>query len=372
MVTKDERAAGTSQILAGNSNYRSVKPNRDNTGIVIVEKTDNGDVSFTIPFNSNPNMLLQSAGKVIGTDVSYNRALSLLKQDDETTFNNLYRSKLNNTDDVLMEGFDTIDTIDNEGAYNTLEINTGKTKKVENADGRKTIVPITETPVQLFTEALGTSTFGYDEELTKMVPVMEQIFKDSKIGSLVDDMNVFVLIDDDDKNKSGKELNDYIEARGSISPNLLKIYLPNVMNGPIYVHQENDKAKNVSRINQITRTIYDAANEGRKLSPNDFGFMQNKYDRELNKGAYEYESKNDSFVLPGSKVKFQWNGGDGSKNENSQIRNTSSLYTKIRVNGKIVTVDENNNIVEEVVVKTPTVDVAGKWDRFNKPTDIKD
>ena len=49
-----------------------------------------------------------------------------------------------------MEDFSTIPTRDKKGAYNVLKINTGKTKKVENEDGVKRIIPITETPFEMF------------------------------------------------------------------------------------------------------------------------------------------------------------------------------------------------------------------------------
>tara|TARA_R110002096_G_scaffold337121_1_gene530456 strand:+ start:4 stop:1239 length:1236 start_codon:yes stop_codon:yes gene_type:complete len=363
---KEERAAGSAQILALNDGYRKVSANQDNTAINI---TTNDNVVFSIPFNSNPNMLLQGAGKVIGTDVSYKNSLSLMQQNDPTTYNNLYKNQLSNSTDVNMEDFSTIPTRDKKGAYNVLKINTGKTEKVENKDGVKRIIPITETPFEMFNEALGNSLRGYDTELTKMVPVMEEIFKSSGISSLVNDQNLFTVIDDDDKNDEKLQLNEYVDAIGNVSPSLLKIYLPEVMNGPIYLLQEDDQKKNVSRINKITKTLYDAANEGRKLSPNDFGFMQNSFDRTVNEGAYKYEENNASFVIPGSKVKFLWNGGDGSKFENAQIKNNQGQYMQVRDDfGNIITINKDNEVVEEVKVKA-TVDSKGKWDIYNKPTE---
>ena len=268
-----------------------------------------------------------------------------------------------------MEDFSTIPTRDKKGAYNVLKINTGKTEKVENKDGVKRIIPITETPFEMFNEALGNSLRGYDTELTKMVPVMEEIFKSSGISSLVNDQNLFTVIDDDDKNDRKLQLNEYVDAIGNVSPSLLKIYLPEVMNGPIYLLQEDNQEENVSRINKITKTLYDAANEGRKLSPNDFGFMQNSFDRTVNEGAYKYEENNASFVIPGSKVKFLWNGGDGSKFENAQIKNNQGQYMQVRDDfGNIITINKDNEVVEEVKVKA-TVDSKGKWDIYNKPTE---
>ena len=363
---KEERAAGSAQILALNDGYRKVSANQDNTAINI---TTNDNVVFSIPFNSNPNMLLQGAGKVIGTDVSYKNSLSLMQQNDPTTYNNLYINQLSNSTDVNMKDFNTIPTRDKKGAYNVLKINTGKTKEVENKDGVKRIIDITETPFEMFNEALGDSFLGYRAELTKMVPVMEEIFKSSGISSLVNDQNLFTVIDDDDKNDRKLQLNEYVDAIGNVSPSLLKIYLPEVMNGPIYLLQEDNQEENVSRINKITKTLYDAANEGRKLSPNDFGFMQNSVDRTVNEGAYKYEENNASFVIPGSKVKFLWNGGDGSKFENAQIKNNQGQYMQVRDDdGNIITINKDNEVVEEVKVKA-TVDSKGKWDIYNKPTE---
>ena len=363
---KEERAAGSAQILALNDGYRKVSANQDNTAINI---TTNDNVVFSIPFNSNPNMLLQGAGKVIGTDVSYKNSLSLMQQNDPTTYNNLYKNQLSNSTDVNMEDFSTIPTRDKKGAYNVLKINTGKTKEVENEDGVKRIITITETPFEMFNQALGNSLRGYDAELTKMVPVMEEIFKKSGISSLVNDQNLFTVIDDDDKNDGKLQLNEYVDAIGNVSPSLLKIYLPEVMNGPIYLLQEDNQEENVSRINKITKTLYDAANEGRKLSPNDFGFMQNSVDRTVNEGAYKYEENNASFVIPGSKVKFLWNGGDGSKFENAQIKNNQGQYMQVRDDdGNIITINKDNEVVVEVKEKA-TVDSKGKWNIYNKPTE---
>ena len=371
-----------------------------NDSIVNIEKAPGGkgfnvtttadgktSISF-VPWNQNPDTLLDGSSQLIGADTSLEKGLAYMFGTNSEGFNTLYTQQAGDSPRIREQAsFETPDNVAEVINYNEIKINTGEWKKKIDASGKEvdTETPVTAKPLEILETAIGAGDDARvkDRDINRLDDILIGITKvvdGLNIGSLNDTNAVVTMIDDDKENDAGRDLESYLTGdnkdfwTGGASN--IEIYYPELMSGPIFIPDQgsskSDAKKTASLIDDVYATLVKAENEGRRLAPNDFSFIRN--DNQLNaynKDVYDWARANDTFTdTQGSK--FQWNDGLGLTYDTKQYTNLPPNVQEVRTtSGEKILVEKLDNgefkIVEEVDLNQP-VNSKGPMSKYNSPT----
>ena len=375
--SEQERAAGIAHLKGANAGIVDIIPTDDRKGVSVVTKKDNVTSTQFIPFNSDARLYLDGSSQVVGAGVDIGKSLNYLQNTDPGAFEKFIVGQSGGRTDVReLSDNRSVANIPEVINYNEVKINTDKRMTRKNAVGVnvETDEFVQATPGEIIESAITDNVALRDiNRLADAVVGVNKVVEGLNIGALNDENSIVKVIDDDTDNSAGRELNSYMTGDNSTALGLssLQIYYPELMSGPIFIPDQGERnAKETARIlDQVYGTLVQAANEGRRLAPNDFSIISNNQQiKDYNKEAYDWGRANNTFKDV-SGDKFEWNDGLGLTYDSKQYDNLPPDVQQVRVGGKQVLLRDKGDgtfeMVEEVDLNT-NVNSQGTMTKYNQ------
>tara|TARA_R110000751_G_scaffold27669_11_gene72992 strand:- start:192 stop:2672 length:2481 start_codon:yes stop_codon:yes gene_type:complete len=385
--TQAQFDAAVGHFKAVDTSITNIEKTADGKGYNVTKTVDGETSSSFVPWHQNPDTLLDGSSQLIGADTHLEKGLAYMLGTNSEGFNTLYTQQAGDSPRIREQGsFETPANVPKVINYNEIEIKTGEWKKKLNAAGKEvdTETPVTAKPLEILQNAIGVGDDVRlkDRDINRLDDIrigITKVVKGLNIGSLNDTNAVVTVIDDDKQNDAERDLESYLTgdnydwAVGGASS--IEIYYPELMSGPIFIPDQGSSKSNATKtaslIDDVYGTLVKAANEGRRLAPNDFSFIRN--DNQINaynKDVYDWARANDTFV-DFSGDKFEWNDGLGLTYDTKQSgASLPADVKKVRVNGKEVLLRElDNGKFEqvEIVDLNENVNSEGSMSKYNTP-----
>ena len=372
--------AAVGHFKATNKEIVNIERARGGKGFNVTTIKDGVTSSSFVPWNQNPDRLLDGSSQLIGADTSLEKGLAYMFGTNPQGYNTLYTGQLGDSPRIRQQGdFETPPNVAEVVNYNEIQLDTEERKTKKNALGVdvETDEFVQATPGEIIETAITDNLAMRDiKRLDNALVGINKVVEGLNIGALNDVKSSVKVIDDDTSNMAGRDLESYFEGDnynwmvGGASS--IQIYYPELMSGPIFIPDQGDtqaKAKETARIlDQVYGTLVQANNEGRRLAPNDFSVIANNQQiKDYNKSAYDWADANDTFRdTQGNK--FAWNDGLGLTYDTKQYSNLPPNVQQVFVNGEQVLIRQLDNgkfeMVEEVDLNNP-VKPEGAMSKYN-------